>query len=328
MDQQTEASSESTDTTTTTDSGASSTDTGSSSGDNATPAVATATGTDTAPAATEPPAYQPNYKFKANDEEHEIDEEYRAYIKSAEDEKRIKRLFEQFKGVERLKETYKTTRKEAGDYRQKVEMYDNSINAFNQLANAGKRLEALKLLGLDNKFIYEAAKQAMDFDELPQQAREIYNQAEEQKRFAQQMLQQNQAYQEQMAELKSNAKRAELEQTLAHPEVRDVVSKYEAINGAGSFRQDVIQEAQAEYLRTKETTGQGIDLTAQEAVNRVLRRIKPFMSVAQPQTNQQKEVPVIPATGSGSRGSPSSGPKIRSFKDLEKAYEKKMAERD
>lgn len=280
--------------------------------------------TESSQAPSEPAPYQPNYKFKANDEEHEIDEEYRAYIKSAEDEKRIKRMFEQFKGVDKLKETWKSTSKEAREYRQKVENYENSISAFNKLVQSGKEFEAFKLLGVSDKMLYQAAKQAMEFDELPQQARDIYNQSQEQTRLAQQIFQQNQFYQEQMAEMRTNSRRAELDQTLAHPEIKDVVSRYDAIHGDGSFKQDVIAEAQAEYLRTQQTSGQGVDLTAADAVNRVLRKIKPFMSAPQPQPINNREVPVIPSTSSGSRSSVSSGPQIRSIKDLEKEYEKKL----
>lgn len=259
------------------------------------------------------PSWEPNYKFKANGQEFEIDEEYRAYIKSQDDEKKIKRMFEQFKGVDSLKERWKQAETQAKEFQSKYENYEQSLSAINQLAQKGDIMKALQYLGFNEDMILQAAKQALDFRDLPEQAKQIHTQAQQQERFAQEMFMRNQAIEQQLYQAKAQMRAAELESTLSSSEIKDFQSRFDAAHGPGSFRQEVINEAQAEYLRTQSQTGQGVDISAKDAVERVLRKLKPFLASQQAQAQgSASDAPVIPTTKPGS-----TSPVAKSFKSLE-----------
>lgn len=258
------------------------------------------------------PSWEPNYKFKANGQEFEIDEEYRSYIKSQDDEKRIKRMFEQFKGVDSLKERWKQAETQAKEYQSRYENYEQSLGAITQLAQKGDVMKALQYLGFSDEMILQAAKQALDFRDLPDQAKQIHTQAQQQERFAQEMFMRNQAIEQQLYQAKAQMRAAELESTLSSADIRDFQSRFDTAHGPGSFRQEVINEAQAEYLRTQAQTGQGVDISAKEAVERVLRKLKPFLASQQQPNAPVSDAPVIPTTKAGS-----TSPVAKSFKSLE-----------
>jgi hypothetical protein len=275
---------------------------------------ATNTGAEaTAPAAAPASAYTPNYKFKALGEEHEIDEEYRGYIKSPDDEKRFTRVFEQIKGVGKLKENWKTAETQAKEYKQKYDHFEQSLRAIDQVAKSGNPFQALQYLGFDQDTILKAAKQALDFNDLPEHAKQIHHQNQQGQQYTQQLLAQYQQTESRAQQLEVRILKTELENTLASPEVKDVLQKYEALNGPGSFRQEVIDEANAETART------GNILSAGEAATRVLRRYKPFLAASlatSPQAQAPaapKELPVIPTNTGAGGGSPVA----KSFTSLE-----------
>jgi hypothetical protein len=257
-----------------------------------------------------PAAFAPNWKFKVGKEEHEIEEEFRPYIKSPEDEARIKRMHERAYGG-------KMTFKENLNLKDTVKSYENMVSTFNHHVNAGDPLKALQILRLPEQAILQAAKQLLDLDSLPQQAKDIYTKSQQQEQAAAQLYQQNMEYQRELNTLKLQSRTAELNQVLATPEVKEIREKYDAVYGPGSFHQEVINEGQRTWAM------QGVDPSAQDAVGAIIKRIKPFMSQAAPQQVAPKQVPVLPATGAGSKGSPAGGPVIQSIDDL-KALAKTM----
>jgi hypothetical protein len=250
-------------------------------------------------AAPEAPAYQPSWKYKANDQELELPEEYRSYIKTQEDEKRIKRLFEQVGGVEKLKGSYTTTKTE-------LDSYKKGIEAVNKMVQTGDFMKAFQVLGWDKKMAYQAAKQFLDFDELPQQQQQVHNQAWEMERYNQTLHENYQALQEQLQAQAAQIKSQELQGVLSSPDVKNVSEKFDQQYGQGTFRRRVIEFAHAESLR------RGQDITAQEAIESVLGFIKPFQAQVQPQASEPKELPVIPAT----KGTGASAP-VKTFKSLD-----------
>lgn len=244
------------------------------------------------------PTYTPNWKYKANQAEHELPEEYRGYIKSADDEKRIKRLFEQVHGVEKIKNEYKTASTELSSYK-------GGIEAVNKLLESGQYQKAFSILGWDKDIAFKAAKQFLDFDELPHNQKELYHQASEVELHNQRLQQEYQTLQGQLQAQAAQLKAVELSNVLSQSEVKSVSERFDSANGPGSFRQKVIQYAHAESLR------RGEDITADEAINAVMEFIKPYQQQAQPMQAEPKELPVIPAT----KGS--STPAQKSFKSVD-----------
>jgi len=123
--------------------------------------------------------YAPDFKFKSLGQDYEIDEEYRGYIKTVEDEKRIKRMFEQFKGVDKLKNEWHEYKNKVQEYEPQVEKlknYDMSFEAFNKLMQGGQYKRAFDLFQIPKDVMYKAALQYAEYDDLPQQQKEVYSQ--------------------------------------------------------------------------------------------------------------------------------------------------------
>jgi len=267
--------------------------------------------------------WTPNFKFKSMGQEHEIDEDYRAYIKSAEDEKKIKRLFEQFKGVDKLKEQAENYKKESTTYSEELNNYKQSFGSFEKLIAEGQYKKAFDLFKIPPKVLYQAAMQNLEFDELPQQQKQIYNQLSEQEKYNAMLLQQQQQAMQEIAAMKSQALSQEYAAITSRTDVRPIIEKYEAAYGNGSFKEAVKQRGLALHAMT------GRDPSAEQVVGEILNLVKPFMAQpTQPQAviQQQIEKPVIPAVGGNSSQTP--GPKaIRSLEDLKRAAADKLAGR-
>lgn len=260
-----------------------------------------------------PPAWAPNFKYKALDKEHEIEEEYRSYIKSADDEKKIKRLFEQKAGVEHLKTERNTFREELQTTKQKVESYDGSFAKFNELTSKGEFKKAFEVFNVPKEVLLKAAKQVIEFDELPQQQQQMHNQMQEQERHNAMLSEERNQVLSQMNQFKTQLLQSELQTVLGRPDVKAVSQKYDEANGPGSFFELVKSRGQ------QAAKFSGTDPTASQVVDELLKQYKPFLSQSapQPQAPVQKDLPVIPATGSGNSQSPGER-KPQSFAEMRK----------
>lgn len=265
--------------------------------------------------------WTPNYKYKALDKEHEIEEEYRAYIKNQDDEKKIKRLFEQKAGVDGLKAERNTLREEVQTVKQKAQAYDAGFTEFNQLAAKGEFKKAFEQFNVPKDMILKAAKQILDFDELPQHQQQMHTQLQEQERHNAMLSAQHNQVLSQMNQFKTQVLQSELTTVLGRQDVKAISQKYDEAYGPGKFFELVKTRGQ----QLSKFSGQ--DPTATQVVEELLQMYKPMMSQSaiQPQA-QAQNLPVIPATGSASTQAP--GEKsIRNMDDLIRARESKRSSR-
>lgn len=278
-----------------------------------------ASATPTEPA---PPAYQPNFKYKAAGKEYELEEEYRPYVKSAEDEKRIKRLMEQAKGLEPVRAERDEFRTKADTYGTELEQFHSGLKAINEQRSKGEYRGALAGLGLSREEILMAAKQQMEFDALPQHAKDSYYQNQEYLRQNQHLTQYNEQVTSQVAQLATLVRKTELSETLSSPEVSDFQSWYDSLNGKNAFRQRVIETGKLQHQ------AYGKDLSAEEAVQLVMGEFKSFRGqvAAQQQAAPQmggsaapqapRDVPVIPSAKGASQSAATKG--VTSIDDLKR----------
>lgn len=269
--------------------------------------------------------YQPNFKYKAAGQEYELEEEYRPYVKTADDEKRIKRLMEQAKALDPIRTERDSFRGKADSYENELKTFHKGLDTIKEMRSKGDVRSALMTLGLTPQEILMAAKQELDFDALPQQAKDNYYQSQESQRQAQHLAQQNQHYASQMAVLATTVRKTELSSALAQPEVNDFKSWFDGLHGDNAFRSRVINTGKL-YAELH-----GQDISAEDAIRIVTEEFKAFRSLQAPQMSQMtqqspmapKQVPVIPSAKGASQSAPQTA--IRSIKDLDRAYEEHMA---
>lgn len=280
-------------------------------------------------------AYMPDWKFKAANKEHEIDEWLRPVVKNKEHEQKLKELYEKAFGLDEVKTTREKIREEYKGYKSQTEplvqtvtqasqLYQGAIKAYqdgNVRGAVFKLEEAFKHLGINEKVLQNYVFQKLKMDELPADQKAEYNRQRELETQFSQVQEQMQHWQSQAQQMAVSQRQFELQQATSKPEVASVVSSFDQRNGPGSFQNEVILRGKMYWDMYQQ------DMPAEQLVQEVITKYglqAPQAPAAPPQAQQTsapRDVPVIPTVKGGS-GSPAA----KSFQSLDdiKAYRKQV----
>jgi hypothetical protein len=237
--------------------------------DGGAPAVA-APATSTVPA---PSAYTPSFKYNVRGQEKEIDEMFRALVKDADSEKKVKELFEKAEGLDFVKQDRASLKTEYEGFKQQITPYLQEYHKFTSLRDKGNLGAALQVAGISDDQIFEYALQRLQMEQNPQQA-QLYKSNNEASLQMFEMEGKLQQYQQMEQQLQAQQFDFNLSQAIsAH---KDVVGQIEQKWGApGSFKEEVIAFGTAQFHMGK-------NLTEAQAVEAVLNKYKPFLSTSAP----------------------------------------------
>lgn len=262
--------------------------------------------------------YQPNYKYKVNDQDKEFDEFIKSSIKDKETEEKARKLYADAYGLEAIKPKY-------DDFKKKYPELENNYNQLNTAVS-----EVLDLGEKDLGMFFERLKipeervaqwmlERIRKMELPPEQKQMYDQFEETRR-------QNFLLQKQFQELSGqtqaqqvHARTLELESGLQRPEVSSFASAFDAARKQpGAFRNEIQEWGLYEWKVN------GKDISAQEAIQRVMSRysgmITPAAIGADPaQQTIEKPLPVIPRLQG--KAVSATGKQVRSIADIRKKAE-------
>ena len=262
----------------------------------------------------EQPTYEPNFKFKVYDEEHEIAEWARSAVKDAESEAQVREIFEKAYGIEKVKERLGKVRDDYTGLKSEHENLSQGIAQLSEMYNRGDYDSFFKQLQIPEQkvinWVLEKAKRA----EMAPEDRKVLDDRDSYERRLHEIEKQNQMLQQQSLEQAKAAKAQEADYLFNSPEYKDLVHEFDRRVGTpGAFRQQVGAQGDLHWHRT------GEDLPLKDVVDQVLRmaglHATPQMSApqsAQPQSNAQPQAaqpqaPVIPAV----EGQPASPVKKR-----------------
>lgn len=242
-----------------------------------------------APAPEPEPQYTPNYKYKFEGAEKEIEEYYRPFIKSADDEKRFRELME-------IRDAFPKHKEYSTKYKEIEPHYNNLTSELEELGQLRQKnpLEFMQKLkfGEDEatqQAVLQMAKHILDIRDLTPEQKQAYNEQRRVQEEREQLRQHNQMLQGNLHEIEVKQKSYELDQTLGTKDVKDIADQYDLKVGTpGAFRQKVIQTGQQVFA------AKGIDISVQEAVNMVMNEYKPFLSAASNLAAQAPRPKVIP----------------------------------
>ena len=259
------------------------------------------------------PAYVPNFKYKAAQQEKELDPFFHSLIKDADSEKKVKGLFSKADAFEYIKERYDAREKEYNSLQTDYQAQSTVVQRVNEAKAKGDLDTVFRNVGLNDHQIIQWAAKRVDYlqmmQSLPPEQRQALQQQE-------QAALQNQTYQEQMSQMQSDLASQKvqnrtimLEQSLLRPEVSQAASFWDNKMGQpGAFKDMVIEEAQKEWYMNQ------VDLPADQAVQRVMAKFGKFIDVQhagpqdpsanqfQPQAPQMpQQKPVIPAIPGSSK---------------------------
>jgi len=277
-----------------------------------------------APTGEQPPAFQPNWKVKVMDKEHEIPEFLRGGVSTPEHEKQLKEMYEKALGLDEVKGSRERVRGEYQQFKQQVEpvmktvqdaskFYQGAVQALEQGNAKGftfKAEEAFKALGISDKVLQQYVYQKLAMEDLPADQKADYNRQRELELQYAQMQQQMHEQQNYFQQIQVQTRTQELQSATSKPEVASIVQSFDQRNGPGSFHQEVIQRGQL-YWQTQQ-----VDVPAEQLVQEIINKYGlSAQSAAAPEPQQQgnsQQAPVIPII-KGSSGSPAA----RSFKTAE-----------
>lgn len=277
----------------------------------------------------ETPDWQPNFKLKVMDKEHEIPEIFRSAITNAESEKAFREVYEKALGLDHVKPKLQEFQKK---YAEVNGAHTNVMAGIQDLREAYQRgdFESFfnKMQIPEEKILQWVIKKAQ-YNQLPPDQRQAMDERRASENRAIQLEKQNRSYQQQIEAQTTQAKSYGLQVTLGRPDVQSFASSFDETAGKpGSFREAVRQHGDYVY---RSSNGR-VDLTPEQAVQQVMERYGKFVQPrSAPQGGQGNPNPIqqaptkpLPNLGSGRGGSAATGkPKFTSLDQL-KAHARKM----
>lgn len=226
------------------------------------------------------PAYTPNYKYKAALQEKEVDEFWRALIKDADSEKKVKDLLQKVDGFDFVKQSRE---KLDSQYKALEQDYNTQNQLVTRVTGAIQNKDygsAFRQLGISDEDIFRYTHDRLQRMEMPPEQRKAFEDAESLKEQQFQLQEQMRQYQSMYEEQKVQARTMQLEFAMSKPDVASMAQNWDELQGTpGAFRDLVIQEAQAAYFQN------GVDLSADQAVQLVMQKFGKLLSVNGSQPN-------------------------------------------
>lgn len=256
--------------------------------DAASAASSVAPSVDGSTAPVQPPAFQPNFKFKAFGKEHELDAFWHGLIKDADSEKKVKDVFTKAYAFDDTKTRYESSQKEFNGLLGEYQALDKDVARVMKFKNDGDYDNFFKSIKISDQDLFQYVQQKLERLNLPpDQQRAFDRQAQERQRIYD-LEAQNQQMGEQFQTQAVQARTMQLDMTLSRPDISQAASSWDQRAGRiGAFRDLVIEHAQNVFYST------GQDLSAEMAAQAVLQRFGGFLNGGQ----SQVAAPVAGPTG-------------------------------
>lgn len=271
-----------------------------------------------------PPAFEPNFKFKANKKEHEVPEMLRSIIKDKDSEKYVKDILERSHGIESMREALKHQGKEFNEVRS---AYSEMMGTYDVARQAYQRDDmdgVFSTLKISPEKVLQWAVEKVQLSQLPPDQRALHESRQDAQRRAWDLERQQSFQSQQQVQTQSQYISQMLDLVLERQDVSSVAQTYDSRKGQeGAFRGLVKQMGESEFAMS------GKVLTPMEAVQRAVELLGEQMPQRQQnpvqaqvtQTQQQpQQVPkkTLPSVGSTKATAPAKS-KIKSLDDLHKA---------
>lgn len=223
-------------------------------------------------AAAAPSPFTPTFKFKALDEEKEMEEWVRPFVTSKETEEKFAGLFSKvaaFDHVQKKRDEYLGQTQQLAAH---MEQFQNEIREIRSLADEdfGAFMGACQI---DPKkalqwFIQQAEQQELlNREDLPAWAKKMYTENQEQRARLRELENASRANATHAESVSISQREQELSQVLSRPEVASVASEFDArLKKPGAFAEAVKRHGYSEWHLSKGER----DLSAEQAVMAVL----------------------------------------------------------
>jgi hypothetical protein len=220
-------------------------------------------------------AYQANYKFKVANQEREMDEWIRSAIKDPETEAKVRELYEKAYGLDVVKprlheyrDKYRALETEHGGLQTEVQevmgLRDKDLGKF------------FNRTGVSKEKIFQWVMNELNYENLPQDQRQIMDRERAASERAEQLEQQFQRSQEFAQQQAVHARTVELQMVRSQPEVKTFQERFDSIKGPGAFENEVLAFGRNVFRDS------GTDLSAMQAVKAVMDHYTKFLGAMSP----------------------------------------------
>lgn len=243
--------------------------------------------------------WEPNFKFKVMDSEHEMDDYFKQFVKTPDDEKKFREIYEKSYGLDVVKPKYQATRQELETTKSTLNNFKTQVGDMASAYQRGDFDGFFKQLGIPEEKILQWVIDKAQYKQLPPEQRQALDAKRNAEDRVFQLEKRFQAVQGQYEAQAAQAKAQGLQVALERPDVKQFASMYDSKRGAGSFFKEVAQHGEYVFLQSNGR----VDLTPDQAVQAVLERYQAFAPAQNP--NQPT---VIPAQGVAQPGAPRTKP--------------------
>lgn len=229
------------------------------------------------------PEWTPNFKFKVMDQEHEMDPYFQQFVKSVDDEKKFREMYEKAYGLDVVKPKFQATREKLQSIEPQYNQIMQSISTLRDTYQRGDFDSFFKQLQIPEEKVLQWVVDKAQYSQLPPEQRKVLDdkRSAEEKYYA--LERETNALRSQYETQVTQAKAQGLQVALERPDVQQFSQVFDARKGAGAFRQEIIDYGNYVWHATQGK----VDLTPDQAVSAVLERYQPFVG--------QQQAPVLPA---------------------------------
>lgn len=223
-----------------------------------------------------PPAYQPNYKYKAALQEKELDAFWHPLVKDADSEKKVKELFTKVDAFDFVKGKHQTLEQQFNSLQEDYGQVNNTVQRFNQSVKGGDLSSAFRLAGITKGQVFKWTQSQLQLMELPPEQRQQFEQYENTQHQKSELEQQVSHLQKQYEQQAVQARTTQLDFALGKPDVSRFAEAWDANTGeAGAFRKFVVEEAKKIYYDTQQ------DISPDQAIANVMQRFGKFLNMGE-----------------------------------------------
>lgn len=189
--------------------------------------------------------WKPNFKFKVKDKELEFDDAFKGVIKSKDLEERLRDLHLKAHGIDEVKTSRDTFKKQAEEWQGKFSTVEKSLSTLGSFVQRRDYTSFFDALKIPKQDIINYAIQELKYQELTPEQRSVVDQQRQQQLDLYQAQAQTQTYQQQLADLAVKQANFEIDQAIAAPDVASVAQAFDARAGKqGAFREEIVKRGQ------------------------------------------------------------------------------------
>ena len=237
--------------------------------------------------------FTPNFAYKVKDEEREIPEEFRSFIKDQETQDKIVDLFTKADGLEAVKVSRQKLQEQFDSQRIEYENINKAMTALENMTSVKDVQGLMKAASFSQEDVLNSIPEEVKLQhvmellkrqESPEASRE-YERAREIEKENLRLKHETQRQSAEFTAAKVEAEKLEIETTMSNPDVQNWKSELDGRAGNGAFIEAVAEVGMAYYAT------HGHDMSMREAVEIVKKRYGLGQPVVELAPTEKKEVP-------------------------------------